>query len=445
MDELKSLCRYWCMVFWVAVGEIGIFSAIVATGSGMTAVLLAAHFGFAQKGEIPELIFITVVSAIAGVVLEFAIRLFLLVPSKIHKDDGFIIAEKQSEVKRLADEIQKIKEQSKPFEIYAVSTTAILASNSTIDEQVLLAKNNLADCSLEIHNPNPTQAIDGIELRLLTVDPPMESAKDVAHQQFVDRVLSRPSRNPKKHSPGLTEICDLRYMKFQLLSNELKGDQGQRFRLFRAERSVAGLTVVKFNCQQMDGMVTEFTPSGEHVFTIEVGARGIQTKPTQFKLVFFLNPEQISDNETAASTKSKEPVFTIKKTTPEEILSAKEEAKVIATEKATNDKKRLLHDSLLRLETRMRVLNGSNRFSEINPEHKRATYELIHQIYNALFDIIGPDAAALFTSSKSTQQEMKRFGLLSAQHDEEWLRHLDYIDAHMKSLENLIHIQLQYK
>jgi len=63
MDELKSILRYWCMVFWETWGDIGIFSAIVATGAGMTAVLLAAHFGFAQKGEIPELIFIIAVSA----------------------------------------------------------------------------------------------------------------------------------------------------------------------------------------------------------------------------------------------------------------------------------------------------------------------------------------------------------------------------------------------
>jgi hypothetical protein len=99
MDELKSILRYWCMVFWETWGDIGIFSAIVATGAGMTAVLLAAHFGFAQKGEIPELIFIIAVSAIAGVLLEFFIKFFFITPSKIQGKCNSHVAELEEKIK----------------------------------------------------------------------------------------------------------------------------------------------------------------------------------------------------------------------------------------------------------------------------------------------------------------------------------------------------------
>ena len=97
MDELKAILRYWRMVFWETLCEIGVFSAIVATGAGMTAVLLAAHFGFAQKGEIPELIFITGVSAVAGVLLEFVIKLFFITPPKIHKKYESYVGELEEE------------------------------------------------------------------------------------------------------------------------------------------------------------------------------------------------------------------------------------------------------------------------------------------------------------------------------------------------------------
>jgi hypothetical protein len=150
MEELKSILRYWRMVFWETFEEIGIFSAIVATGAGMTAVLLASHFGYAQKGEIPELIFITIVSAIVGVLLEFFIKLFFVTPPKIQKKYESYVVELEEQI--------RIRELVKPFEVEAIC----LPHPKTP---------TCADCFVEIRNPN--QTVSDIRFKLIKIEPEM--------------------------------------------------------------------------------------------------------------------------------------------------------------------------------------------------------------------------------------------------------------------------------
>src|ERR1035437_7861349 len=84
MPELKKPSSYWRKAFRVSWKEIGMPEAIAAGVAGMIAAALALCFGFAQAAEKPELLFICLVSAVGGVILEFIIRLLFITPAKIH-------------------------------------------------------------------------------------------------------------------------------------------------------------------------------------------------------------------------------------------------------------------------------------------------------------------------------------------------------------------------
>lgn len=96
---------------------------------------------------------------------------------------------------------------------------------------------------------------------------------------------------------------------------------------------------------------------------------------------------------------------------------------------------------MLRLQGRLRALNGGNRYFAVNEGHKNATGEIIIQIYNDIYGEIGPDAAAIFSANKSTGKNLDRFGAV-CQFDREWANHLDYIDAHIESIGKLLEFQL---
>jgi hypothetical protein len=133
------------------------------------------------------------------------------------------------------------------------------------------------------------------------------------------------------------------------------------------------------------------------------------------------------------------------KLTPFEPLTKQEirqKSEADAVEKIKTDKKKFLHDSIVSLQNRMRFLNGAKRYVEITGEHKKETYDLIQEIYHKAYDIIGADAAGHFTTSTSTQKPLERFGIVAQNFDYEWTRHLDYIDAHIDSLNIIIVKQL---
>src|SRR5271154_3090400 len=86
VSEFKKLLRFWFKVLCVALGEIGAIGAITGLGSGLITVWLGREFGFTKPDEIRELIFTILATTIAGVILEFVIRFFLIAPAKMHRE-----------------------------------------------------------------------------------------------------------------------------------------------------------------------------------------------------------------------------------------------------------------------------------------------------------------------------------------------------------------------
>ena len=295
---------YLHKLFHAAKEDFSLAEITAESVGGIVIALLAKHFAIVKSDELPELFFLCIGCAIAVPSILFLTRIVFIAPYKIVKESNQKLEESEREIFQL-------KDQRTPLEIEVASTVAVLSTGYDPDQRVLAAKNDLNDCTLEIHNPNPTQAIGGVELRLLKIDPPMENARTVAQQQFVEHFLgSKTAPAEKSLSFDSTDYCGFDEIKFPIPN--LNGDQKRRIRIFTAERYGYGI-VVKFDCQWKGTMANEFTPNGEHVLTLEVAGSGLQTQITRFKLLFFQNPQKTPDGWTSDSTKSKEPVFTIEK------------------------------------------------------------------------------------------------------------------------------------
>lgn len=376
-----------------------------------------------------------------------------------HKTHKMEIAEKDDSIKAteaviesLNNEILQFKEQTKPLEIEALSAAVASPANDT--HRVLAAKNNLTDCSIEIHNPNPTQAIDGIEIRLLRIEPPMENAKTARHQNFVNRLVNGPHAKRQSKSSDSTEQCDLRNMKFSLLDNELKGDQHRRMHFFTAERRGEDISI-KFDCQPTDGMACEFVALGEHVFTVEVSARGLHTKLIQFGLKFFSNPEQIPDGINPDSTKSKEPVFIIRKIsqfTPKEAEIAELESQIQSlneklAEQSEADKvvvakqvaKELLGYKLFELQNRLDEAFQINRLG-FEGELKKKEWEFTNAHFQNTEAVMWKQLliaeAARFRAVEPAQ--VKPVQGFNAEQIMDWQWHINCIQAKRDKLEEIL-------
>src|SRR5208283_6069397 len=94
--------------------------------------------------------------------------------------------ERELEITKLTTALQE-KGRFKPFEITAISSVPYLAANADLTEQCLAANNHIVDCNIEIRNPNPTQPISSISVRLLKIEPPLEHIPP--GQRILERII----------------------------------------------------------------------------------------------------------------------------------------------------------------------------------------------------------------------------------------------------------------
>jgi len=85
MPDSKNNRPYWWKIFCDTLSETGKVAVFSTMGGGLIGAALAYALGFAKREELRQMLFLIVVGAIAGALLEFAIR-FFLVPAKMHKE-----------------------------------------------------------------------------------------------------------------------------------------------------------------------------------------------------------------------------------------------------------------------------------------------------------------------------------------------------------------------
>lgn len=142
-----------------------------------------------------------------------------------------------------------------------------------------------ADCIFSVHNPNLAQGVDGVAFRLLSIQPPLRSARGF---------------------DPITEDSKLRRLKFALDTGEtLKGDQTGQVRVFRATRHPMGEGKldnirIEFGETPTGQPLNQFVPQAhDHTMTVEVVASGLRRTEEQFNIEFSVKPN--------------EPVFTLTK------------------------------------------------------------------------------------------------------------------------------------
>jgi hypothetical protein len=124
----------------------------------------------------------------------------------------------------------------------------------------------------------------------------------------------------------------------------------------------------------------------------------MQTQTAQFKLLFFANPQQIPDEDSPPSTKSKEPIFSMEKIGPaaekeaviieleSQIQSLTEKLKGKSIANRAEDKKQLakhpLGNSLMALQRRLQEARNISRF-EFKDDVRKKEWELTNSLFNA--------------------------------------------------------------
>lgn len=131
------------------------------------------------------------------------------------------------------------------------------------------------DCEVTIHNLNPTQGVDDVRLRILSITPPMPASPQ-HHPRMQDTTLRRVSY----------EFADIPSGK------ALLGDQTGHVRLFNVTRHIqlsnGGKTVVHVTLygEWPDNLEATFAPESEHLMTVEVTGSGVKKQEAKFRLLF---------------------------------------------------------------------------------------------------------------------------------------------------------------
>lgn len=227
----------------------------------MTATILSVYFGFSQRGQIKEMIFIIVASAVVGVLLEFILKLFIITPTKIHEKYELYVGELEEE--------KRERESVKPFEV-----EPICKPNST---------NPLTSASCWLHIKNPNQQSLFVKIKLMGINPPMKGPP----AQENNNVQWPYGMNP--YSSNDLEI-EAAGFEFSNCENGIINDgETGKIELFKSFRGRAGTTVVFSGDWKKAGFNNQFKGEGEHIFIVSVSSDGIPTIPTKqysFKISF---------------------------------------------------------------------------------------------------------------------------------------------------------------
>jgi hypothetical protein len=173
---------------------------------------------------------------------------------------------------KLNQEFKKYKNQRKPLEIHALPITAPF-------------DNFRCTCVVMLKNHNPTDAIEGVELRLLKFEPPLKH-KSIA--VTTENLF----------------LSSIRFGAKDIIGGSLKGGQSAHFDLFIVDRRLVEITfrfAGELPCEaQWDRIQNEFVPEPqsydrmeplyrEYVLTLEATAKGLERNESRFKLSFSID------------------------------------------------------------------------------------------------------------------------------------------------------------
>jgi hypothetical protein len=175
----------------------------------------------------------------------------------------------------------------KPLEIEALPPSANLTNKTQLGWTTTGRPVFDGDCIFRIHNPNHTQEIDGVEFRLLSIQPALVSVRRFD-----------PSTDD-------TKLRRLRHNFTDIDGKTLKGGQTgdicvmSMTRSFAPEESLENICI-ELGDKRTNDIRNKFMPTTtEHILTAEVTGNGLPRTESQFRLVFSAN--------------TGEPVFTMAK------------------------------------------------------------------------------------------------------------------------------------
>jgi hypothetical protein len=244
--------------------DLSLHEIIAESAGGIVISLMAVWKGIAGRSELPELFFLCVGFAIAVPFIAFVFRCIFITPYRLFKDAQQELAELK-------------KDQFKPLAVEASSAVHQQSPHDNLTEQVLSAKNQIADFNIVISNPNPTHSINSITVKVLNIEPPM-----VGKPPTPTTFFSGPS------ATLLTDRCGLDCAEFPLknvANNTLQGGQSGRATVFDAKRQGEEI-FVRFHWKEI--WEYRFAPhvDAEHIVTVQVTCNGLERQLCRFRLSF---------------------------------------------------------------------------------------------------------------------------------------------------------------
>ena len=166
---------------------------------------------------------------------------------------------------KLAMEFKEYKDQRKPLGV-SFLPVEIRCTHHT--------------CTVRVENLNPSTGLDGVEVRVLELEPMM------------------PSRTPQP-KPLLSSM---QFFSKDTRNDQLKGGQSAHFDIFVTSREAFGI-VLKFIGHIPSGIQNDFIPEAidhesltpsfrEYALTIEVVANGLEPNKSKYRLEFSMDMEK---------------------------------------------------------------------------------------------------------------------------------------------------------
>jgi hypothetical protein len=259
--SLKKWWRFWVMALSDTLKEMGVGEIIQEMVGGSMTSLLAAHYHFAPRSELPELLFIALIGGIAGPLLGFLFRLFLITPAKMHRE-----IEKKAEKSEL--KLEGLLENTRPLIIEAIVFEMNIQANHF--------------CRVKIVNPSKATQANHLKVDLVSIEPLPKMAqlpKQDIQVNFPVRLKPKAGDtwqiNPHDHV--FYDLFIVKQAGFQLEIEFLTDD---RFKTFETN----------FSLIKVDGK-GEIVPSvDEFILTISASAEFRSPTIQKFKMAFSDKP-----------------------------------------------------------------------------------------------------------------------------------------------------------
>jgi hypothetical protein len=270
-----SFCKFWSKAVWEGAKNswAGFGKAIEIAGLFLGLGLLEVrHLHTANKdfdvanGEEFVNFWVAVSPSIVGFTwfLFHIFRQPYLIYKKQFEKHESKIKEKESKIQELSGDVQKFKEQTAPL---------------LIEFEIAPHPNGLqTSCTIILKNPSQTQAIDGVELALVSIIPPLPHARG------------------SEFSTDNIKLIAIDFTTFGMKDKKLTGSQAAHFPTFVVfETNPPTGTFFQFagaiptEDEYLWKSANHFSPEigMKYIFTFHGRARGLMQAEKQFKLVVF--------------------------------------------------------------------------------------------------------------------------------------------------------------